>query len=163
MEATTLSDTQRRFLSQINPISKGGCWLWRGGLNAYGYGSFWNGSKLVMAHRYSYEFAYGPIPEGLELDHVWARGCRNKHCVRPTHLEPVTHKENMVRAYQIPRPKQPSKIQDFCMQGHPMSGDNLYVSPKGQRKCKACARIRDAKRRPRPQWTRQTTQREEVA
>lgn len=80
-----------------------GCWLWTGvtgGSNAR-YGYFNVGTKQsdpkVPAHRFSYEHFVGPIPEGLELDHVKDRGCVSKLCVNPDHLEPVTHAENRKR------------------------------------------------------------------
>lgn len=72
-----------------------GCWLWEGGTNADGYGLFSRRpGTTMMAHRYAYLTTVGPIPEGLELDHL----CRVRLCVRSEHLEPVTHAENMRRA-----------------------------------------------------------------
>lgn len=77
------------------------CWLWiKGALNKYGYAPLgWQG-RNSSAHRIVYELLVGPIPNGLELDHVKEKGCTNKHCVNPEHLEPVTHAENMARARQ---------------------------------------------------------------
>lgn len=77
---------------RINPDN--GCWEWQGELNSNGYGRVWRNNKRIMAHRGFYELHRGPIPEGLELDHL----CRNKPCVNPAHLEPVTHAENVRRA-----------------------------------------------------------------
>jgi len=72
----------------------GPCWLYQGGRNR-GYGVFWNDDrKSVSAHRFSYELANGPIPDGLQLDHL----CYTRNCVRPDHLEPVTGKENLRRS-----------------------------------------------------------------
>ena len=66
------------------------------------YGLFYPGPEYgrrkVPAHRYAYELWVGPIPESMEIDHVAARGCTSKLCVRPDHLEPVTHAENRKRA-----------------------------------------------------------------
>ena len=73
-------------------VSSSGCWVWEGSMTRR-YGQFWNGSRLVYSHRYSYELVHGPIKSGLELDHL----CRNRLCINPEHLEPVTHLENMVR------------------------------------------------------------------
>lgn len=80
-----------------------GCWLWTGvtgGTNAK-YGYFHPGTRAsdpkVMAHRYAYELWVGPIPEEMEIDHVAARGCISKLCVRPDHLEVVDHAENRKR------------------------------------------------------------------
>lgn len=78
------------------------CWGWTGALKDNGYGEFGSGRKtargspeVVYAHRYAYESLVGPVPEGLELDHL----CRNRACVRPDHMEPVKHKENCRRAH----------------------------------------------------------------
>ncbi len=69
------------------------CWLWTDTPNHDGYGRF-KADRKIMAHRFAYEEANGPVPEGLELDHL----CRNRLCVRPDHLEAVTHTENVRRA-----------------------------------------------------------------
>lgn len=75
-----------------------GCWEWTGAINDRGYGVVWWEGRSVGAHRAAWELAHGKIPRGLELDHT----CRNRSCVRPEHLEPVTHPENMKRAGIIP-------------------------------------------------------------
>lgn len=73
------------------------CWLWTGVVNSFnGYGYYSSGSRgvsLHRAHKAVYEARIGPVPDGLELDHL----CRNKTCVNPEHLEPVTHTENIRR------------------------------------------------------------------
>ncbi len=68
------------------------CWLWEGA-TSNGYGSVYVGGRNMGAHRYSYAFCVGPIPQGLVIDHL----CRVKRCVRPEHLEPVTNAENIRR------------------------------------------------------------------
>ena len=70
------------------------CWEWLGAVGSSGYGVFWAGPGLRLAHRYAYEALVGPIPDGLDLDHL----CGNTCCVNPAHLEPVTHAENVRRA-----------------------------------------------------------------
>ena len=87
------SDPKARFMSYVNQTED--CWEWRG--SAHGsdrrYGGFTLNGRRQYAHRVAYQLFVGPIPEGLELDHL----CRNRWCVRPDHLEPVTHQENMRR------------------------------------------------------------------
>jgi len=75
-------------------VQKGpSCWQWTAALSDTGYGSFYdsNRRKQCNAHRFSYELTIGPIPEGMDLDHA----CSNRSCVNPSHLRPVTRKQNM--------------------------------------------------------------------
>lgn len=83
-----------------------GCWLWTGYVFAStGYGGIKvAGDKLQLAHRVVYELLRGPIPEGLQIDHL----CRERRCVNPTHLEPVTASENLLRGYAARRAGAPS-------------------------------------------------------
>lgn len=76
-----------------------GCWEWVGTHAARGYGQLKVAGVRRLAHRVVYELLKGPIPHGLELDHL----CHNRNCVRPNHLEPVTHQENMLRHYEWAR------------------------------------------------------------
>lgn len=78
-------------------IDPSGCLLWTGSRYPDGYGQIMVGKKLRRVHRVMWEMFEGPIPEGLELDHVRALGCTNKHCASPAHLEPVTGAENKRR------------------------------------------------------------------
>lgn len=76
----------------------GRCWIWLGGLVPGGYGTFTvrpsrGVKKQGMAHRWAYQYMVGEIPGGLFLDHL----CRVRCCVRPDHLDPVTHAENVRR------------------------------------------------------------------
>lgn len=86
-----------RFLPKVQPRDANGCLLWER-TERNGYGQFKLDGRMVYVHRVAYEYHYGPIPEGLVVDHVFARGCRSKLCVNPQHLEAVTHAENMARA-----------------------------------------------------------------
>ena len=83
-----------------------GCWIWNGRLSDDGYGVLdlsWRGGgpKSCYAHRAAYELLVGPIPDGLELDHL----CFVRSCVNPAHLEAVTHVENLRRAVERRYPK----------------------------------------------------------
>lgn len=87
-------------------IDADGCWLWTGAENGKGYGSFRVGGITVLTHRFSYMAFVGPIPEGLELDHL----CRKRRCFNPECLEPVTHKENIRRSPIMGRPRKQSHL-----------------------------------------------------
>src|SRR3954469_2333783 len=108
-----------------------GCWLWVGCVLSSGYGQFWDGERKVGAHRWSYEHFVGPIPYGLELDHL----CRVRNCVNPAHLEPVTRAENHRRGISDEVHRARFLAKTHCPSGHPYSGDNLFFSNTGARKC----------------------------
>lgn len=133
--ATTELD---RFHSKYEQGADDECWEWSGTMYSNGYGMFAlsrNGSskvKYALAHRYSYEVRVGEVPEGLVLDHL----CRNRGCINPGHLEPVTTRENLVRGEGFVGVQ--SRRTHCLRKGHPLSGENLYVSPKGGRGCRKC-------------------------
>lgn len=78
-------------------VDSSGCWIWNRKIRPDGYGIKSTGKyTAVRAHRWVYEQEVGLIPEGLELDHL----CNNPPCVNPAHLEPVTHRENMLRQWR---------------------------------------------------------------
>lgn len=106
-----------------------GCWVWTGAVQSSGYGSIgWDG-KTYLAHRASYEAYHGPIPAGLQVDHL----CCVKLCVNPEHLEAVTGLVNMQRR---------NGRVDECKRNHPLSGDNLLITKSGKRQCRECGRQR---------------------
>lgn len=80
-------------VAHLVEVTATGCWRWLGHCLSSGYGRV--GARGILAHRLAYEELVGPIPDGLEIDHL----CRNRGCVNPAHLEPVTHVENLRRAH----------------------------------------------------------------
>ena len=79
----------------VDPVTE--CWLWNRKIRKDGYGrKSLDHRREIPAHRWVYEQQIGEIPDGLELDHL----CNNPPCVNPAHLEPVTHRENMLRQWQ---------------------------------------------------------------
>lgn len=126
-----------RFWKAVEPT--GFCWYWTNKPHPDGYGQFKVDGKVVRAHRWAYENLVGPIPDGLVLDHL----CCNTICVNPDHLEPVTSEENTRRG-QLWRV---NGQKTHCPQGHPYSGDNLYVKPDGRRVCRTCKNDQQRARR----------------
>lgn len=136
--------TEQRFWEKVNKNPGCGCWEWIGGRSGVGYGIFMDGDGVLKgAHRVSFTMHKGDIPNGLDLDHL----CRVRHCVNPAHLEPVTRRENINRGIvaEVHRARF-AKI-THCPSGHPYAGDNLTFGTKGDRRCKACGRIRTRARR----------------
>lgn len=132
-----------RFWSKVDKSNE--CWLWTATYGRKtGYGRFGVGNQVVKdAHVVSYELTYGPIPEGLEIDHK----CRVRLCVRPDHLEAVTHSENMWRSPLFNGNK------THCVNGHEYTEENTAIH-HGRRECRRCnadraAEVRWAKSRSR--------------
>lgn len=126
-----------RFIAKIE-VDQRGCWRWTS-TKSSGYARFTVGThanhKLVLAHRYAYEALVGPIPDGLQLDHL----CRVTDCVNPAHLEPVTARENTMRGETITAAH---AAQVECVNGHEFTPSNTYWRPTGGRACRECGRIR---------------------
>ena len=108
--------------------------MWLGATSG-GYGSFWDGHAIVRAHRFAYELLSGPVPEGLELDHL----CRTRACVRPDHLEPVTAAENQIRGEGKGGLNYASPL-THCPLGHPYDEANTHTTKQGYRQCRTCNR-----------------------
>lgn len=100
------------------PVGIGECWEWLAAKDRHGYGKFWNGEMSVFVHRFIYEQIIGSVHEESDLDHL----CRNPGCVNPYHLEPVTHKENVMRGIGIATR---NAKKTHCPKGHLLEGDNL--------------------------------------
>jgi hypothetical protein len=118
-----------RFHTHYN-VTPSGCWEWSKALNHGGYGTFAYGGRRMGAHRAAWELLRGPIPAGLDVDHL----CRNRRCVNPDHLEPVTRSVNLARGQVGGWNRDITR----CRQGHPFSPDNTYTDPRGWRGCREC-------------------------
>lgn len=150
-ELASRPTTAQRFWAMVDkagPVPEyrpdlGPCWIWTGYVMPSGYG-FWqhtNGTIKTSAHRFAFELADEAIPDGLHVDHL----CRNRACVRRSHLEAVTQAENNSRSWAA------RGLKTHCKNGHPLSGENLHIATTGQRVCRACrnARVRAFKERAR--------------
>jgi hypothetical protein len=120
-------DLSGRFWAKVDKTE--GCWIWTAAKTMGGYGRFVIGRKVHYAHRVAYELARGSIADGLTIDHL----CRNKACVNPGHLEPVTGSENARRYWGT-----------HCKRGHERTPENTRVEKDGTgrpyRRCAACHR-----------------------
>lgn len=129
---------EQRFWAKVI-VSDSGCWIWTAA-KSFGYGIFSlatatpKRTKLIRAHRWAYEYLIGLIPEGLEPDHL----CRNRACVNPFHLEPVTRLVNLMRGASQ------SSINSkriTCIRGH-----ESWVVRNGVRDCSVCRKLHNQAR-----------------
>jgi hypothetical protein len=137
----TDADRIARFWQKVDKSSDAnGCWLWTAH-KCRGYGTFgWNGSTK-QAHRVAYELTIGPIPAGLTIDHL----CRNRSCVNPAHLEPVTMKVNVLRGNAVTAI---NARKTHCIHGHPYDDSNTRRRPmSSHRSCKTCAFLDNRERK----------------
>lgn len=117
-----------RFWDKVESHVEGECWPWIGGRKAAGYGQFMVDGHKVIAHRWAYATFVAPIPAGFDVDHV----CQHSWCVNPSHLEAITHQENVARRVAA---------KTHCIHGHEYTPENTWwQTSKGYRSrvCRAC-------------------------
>lgn len=127
-----------RFMRRISVDKKTGCWIWTASkiTTRRPYGRFHINSRPVLAHRWGYEYFKGPIPEGLEIDHL----CNQASCVNPEHLKAVTGRENNRRSNS---PSALNAKKTHCKYGHEFTAENTYFRNRGSymgRECRECIR-----------------------
>ena len=134
-KGTRPTETER-FWAKVDRSDTEGCWVWQATVSSSDYGMFWASAlgRQVMAHRYAYELLVGPIPEGLQIDHL----CRVRRCVNPAHLEPVTQTENILRGTNFAAV---NAAKTECIRGHDLTGENAYVNAVGHRRCRICSQV----------------------
>ncbi|RBY82659.1 HNH endonuclease signature motif containing protein [Blastococcus sp. TF02A-26] len=124
-----------RFWAKVD--RSGECWLWTGAVTSAGYGSWSSDGHRLSPHRVTYEAVHGPIPDGLQIDHL----CRVRLCVNPQHLEAVTPQVNVLRSEA---PTAYLARQTHCLRDHELAGDNLLIQTRhGRPVGRECRRCRD--------------------
>lgn len=119
-----------RFWSKFTRDAATGCWQWMAATSG-GYGKVSVGGSPRYAHRVAYELLVGPIPDGLDIDHL----CRNRACVNPAHMEPVPRSVNVLRGVS-PAALNAGKLR--CCRGHEFTPENTLTQPSGARACRRC-------------------------
>ena len=136
---------EQRFWAKVEKTDT--CWNWTGAISSVGYGRLSVNEYPRYAHRISYEMHVGPIPAGMQVDHL----CRNRACVNPAHLEVVSQRENIIRGTS---PAAKAAHRRTCLRGHLLTAETTYITRQGARVCRKCrrewgsayrARKRDAK------------------
>ncbi len=128
-----------RFLSKVIPEPNSGCWLWAGHVTRR-YGKFSAGNANVSAHRWSYFFHFPGQDQSLHVCHK----CDNPICVNPQHLFLGTMTDNIRDCFSKGRGWRGGsntyarRDLTHCKHGHPFSGENLIITPKGRRACRVC-------------------------
>lgn len=127
--------TKTKFFQRLRECRRGPeeCWLYPGKLDPAGYGRTCINNRKLQAHCLSYEHFVGKVPEGLELDHL----CRNRACINPAHLEPVTAQVNVRRGMSFAAE---NAKKTHCPKGHAYSPENTRINVNGSRECRTCCR-----------------------
>ena len=137
-----MADAAVRFMAKVRLNDE--CWEWVGCKDPSGYGRFDLGSEQY-AHRAAHVLFIGPIPDGLVIDHYrHPSGCIGPSCVAPHHIRAVTQRENILRSSGM---SAKAAAAAECPSGHPYAGANLYIDPKGNRRCRICNRERQRRLR----------------
>lgn len=127
-----MTRSQKKIFDGAIPEPNSGCWLWLGSLKHDGYST---GGQ----HARAYEAFHGPIPRGLEIDHL----CNVPSCVNPDHMEVVTHSENMKRRFARERGHDIRALKE----GHCARGHDLAITRRASGHCKCCESITKRERR----------------
>lgn len=112
----------------------GPCWVWKFSTDTGGYARFSVDGRLTSVHQWAYAEYVGPVPPGLELDHL----CRNRRCANPGHLEPVTRRVNLMRG---DTPAAANLAKTHCVNGHEFTERNTRWKAQGTsvtRVCRKC-------------------------
>lgn len=108
-----MKSVEERFKNKYS-VDEHGCWVWQASLDKDGYALFNDQNyKTVRAHRFSYEITFQKIAAGMVIDHL----CKNRRCVNPEHLEPVTNKENILRGDRVKKICQHGVAHTRCKDG----------------------------------------------
>lgn len=126
---------EQRFWAKVDKTPE--CWLWKASVQPAGYGQFWLNGTYIGAHRYAYQLLVGPIPDGLQVDHL----CRVRACVNPGHMEVVTLSENVLRGTGI---SAMNARKTHCLRRHSLVGNNLILDRRNRRCCRICKAASDA-------------------
>ncbi|MFF4751804.1 HNH endonuclease signature motif containing protein [Streptomyces sp. NPDC001270] len=143
MPRPTAAERFARFINPNGPIPLirgviGRCHEWTGSTDQDGYARFWIDGRNRRAYHYAYEQSHGPIPAGHDIDHH----CRNRRCVRDSHLRALTHRDNVLASGNVAAYR---AAQTHCHRGHPFDEVNTRRRKNGTRACRACARARKTK------------------